>query len=128
MTHFAIEAILCGKKTVEMRFSKRKIAPYGQIGCGDLVYMKPPGEEVVGEFRVKKVFFYGCLTPEDSDKIFKEYGRQMSVGDKRKDHAYQAEKIGSRFGTLIFIANCERYITAPIKIKKKDLRGWVVLN
>src|SRR3972149_5265007 len=128
MSKLTIEAILSGKKTIETRFSQHRIPPFGYVSVGDLVYIKPPGEEIKGQFRVKKVFFFEGLLKEDMDKIFKEYGTQISTGIKEEDGRYQAGKMSSRFGTLIFIGDSERFITAPIKVKKKDLRGWMVLE
>lgn len=129
MKHLAIFAgdaadlILQGKKTVESRFSQFKIAPFGMISVGDLVYIKPSGKDMIGQFRVKKVISYDNLDLSDLSNLRREYGRQLAVG---KD--YWRKKQSSRYGTLIFIGEVDPFITAPIKINKKDLRGWVVLN
>lgn len=128
MNKSTIEAILGGKKTVETRFSQHKIAPFGVVFKGDLVYLKPPGEEVIGQFRVKKVFFFDGLTKEDIDGIFEKFGKQIKMGNKEEDNKYQENKKSSNYGTLIFIGDSERFITSPIKIKKSDQRGWMVLN
>lgn len=124
----AIEAILSGKKTVETRFSKHRICPYGQVEAGDLVYIKPPGEAIIGQFRVKKVFFFEGLEEKDVQEIFEKYKSEISVGDALEDQKYLEVKRNSRFATLIFVGESERFITSPVKIRKKDLRGWVVLN
>lgn len=128
MNKQTVEAILGGLKTIETRFSKHKIPPFGAVEVGDLVYIKPPGEEIIGQFRVKKVFSFEGLTEEDISKIFAEYGKRISIGEKQMDEKYQKEKSIARFGTLIFIGESERFITSPIKIKKSDMRGWVVLE
>lgn len=123
-----IEAILGGKKTIETRFSLHKIPPFRCVFPGDLVYMKPPGEEIIGQFRVKKVFSFAGLDPEDIENIFKDYGKQISMGDKTEDERYEQIKKDCKFGTLIFIDQSERFITSPIKIPKSDQRGWMVLD
>ena len=115
--------ILNGKKTVESRFSKRKNVPFLQISAGDLVYIKPSGKDIIGQFRVKKVIFYDGLTDEDVEQIKKSFGDAIA-----QPNEYWESKIGSKYGTLIFIGEVDPFITAPIKISKKDLRGWVVLN
>lgn len=127
MRKSAIEAILFGQKNIETRFSQRRIPPFGVIGRGDLVYMKPPGAEVIGQFRVKKVYSYEGLTPQDFEEIFAQFDEEIKVGVKEEDESYFKDKRTSSFGTLIFIADSERFITSPIKVSKKDLRGWVVL-
>lgn len=123
-----IEAILQGKKTIETRFSKNKIVPFGVVSTGDLVFMKPPGGDVIGQFRVKKVFSFQGLTPEDIEKIFQDYGEKIFIGDKEGDEKYLKNKKDSLFGTLIFISASERLITSPVTLKKRDMRGWVVLE
>jgi len=104
MKHLAIfkgtsaEEILQGKKVTDIRSSNRRIPPFGIISSGDLVYIKPTGKDIIGQFKVKKVKFL-----EDPEAKF-------------------------RFTTEIFIGESSRYITSPVKIPKKDLRGWVVLD
>lgn len=124
----AIDAILSGTKLIETRFSKAKIVPFGAVSIGDLVYMKAPGEEIIGQFRVKKVFFFEGLDEKDVEKIFTDYGQQISVGSQAEDEDYFRQKRDSKYGTLIFIGESERFITSPIRFKKSDMRGWVVLE
>lgn len=128
MNKTAIEAVLAGVKTIETRFSKHKISPFGLISVGDLVYMKPPGGEIIGQFRVKKVFNFEGLTEKDVEKIFQDFGDKISVGKKEEDEKFFEEKKSSTYATLIFLSESERFITSPIKFKKKDMRGWVVLE
>lgn len=128
MKHLAIfkgngaELILNGKKIIESRFSKNKIPPFGVISSGDLVYIKVSGGEIIGQFRVQKVIFYDGLDIRDIRGIREKYGKQLAV-----DEAYWKGKADAKFGSLIFIGQSVRFLTSPIKLKKKDLRGWVVL-
>lgn len=128
LTKPAIEAILMGKKTIETRFSRHKIAPFGRVEVGDLIYIKPPGEDLIGQFKAKKIIYFAGLEEKDMEEIFRKYDKQIGVGDQKINKQYQTDKKYSKFGTLIFIEQSERFITAPIKIKKKDLRGWVVIE
>ena len=129
MKHLAIfkgrgaEKILSGQKTIESRFSKAKVVPYGVISAGDLVYIKPSGKDIIGQFRVKKVISYDGLEEEDIKEIRLKYDRNIVA-----ENEYWTKKIGSKYGTLIFIGDSNRFITSPIKIPKKDQRGWVVLG
>lgn len=117
------EEILSGEKTIESRFSRVKNPPFGAVSSGDLVYIKPSGKDIIGEFRVKKVIFFDGLLTEDLIKIKKEYGKELAV-----DEDYWKKVSDAKFGSLIFIGNSARFITSPVKIKKSDLRGWVVLE
>lgn len=123
MNTATIEAILNGKKSIETRFSKAKIAPFGVVSRGDLVYLKPPGEEVMGQFRVRKVFFFEGLDLSDLSDLKQKFGKQINAEEK-----YWEDKKDSNFGTLIFIGDSERFITSPVKVKKRDMRGWMVLE
>lgn len=117
------ELILSGKKTVESRFSRRKDPPFGAISAGDLVYIKPSGKEIIGQFWVKKVIFYEGLDEEDIREIKEKYGKDLAADD-----IYWKGKENARYGTLIFIGEVDPFITSPVKHAKKDLRGWVVLG
>lgn len=115
--------ILSGKKRVESRFSKRRDPPFGQISSGDLVYIKPSGGDIIGQFRVKKVIFFDGLGIGGIKDIRKNYGKAIAI-----DEGYWKGKEAARYGTLIFIGEVDPFITSPVKIPKKDLRGWVVLQ
>ena len=117
------EAILTGKKTIESRFSRVKNPPFGLISSGDLVYIKPSGKDIIGQFRVKKVIFYDNLDLGDFRDLRERYGKELAV-----DGDYWKKVSAARFGTFIFIGDSSRFITSPVKIKKSDLRGWVVLD
>lgn len=129
MKHLAIfkgragEKILLGQKTIESRFSQVKNPPFGVISAGDLVYIKPSGKDIIGQFRVKKVFFFDNFDLSDLRNLRNLYNSELAV-----DEQYWGKVENARFGTLIFIGESERFITSPIKVTKKDLRGWVVLG
>lgn len=116
------ERILNGEKTIETRFSRMKIAPYLQISTGDLVYIKPTGKDIIGQFRVKKVIFFDGLDESEMKEIKLKFGTEIAT-----DAEYWQRKMGSKYASLIFIGQTTPFITSPVKIAKKDLRGWVVL-
>lgn len=117
------DGILSGKKRIESRFSKRRDIPFGVVSSGDLVYIKPSGKDIIGQFRVKKVIFFDGLDIEEIREIRERWGKDLAV-----DESYWKGRENSRYATLIFIGDSSRFITSPVKIPKKDLRGWVVLG
>ena len=129
MKHLAIfkgeagEQILSGKKTIESRFSKRKSLPFGAVSSGDLIFIKPSGKDIIGQFRVKKVIFFDNLEAGDIREIRERWEKELAVNG-----SYWKGKEAARYGTLIFIGDSNQFLTSPVKISKKDLRGWVVLN
>ncbi len=126
-TKEAVQRIFEGGKTVESRFSKHKIVPFGSVEIGDLVYIKPAGGEIIGQFLVKKVISFAGLDQENWQLIRQNYGELISLGSRELDDQFFDVHKNAKFGTLIFIGQVEQFLTAPIKITKKDLRGWVVL-
>lgn len=95
---------------------------------GDLVFMKEPGGDIIGQFRVKKVFEFEGLSENDIDKIITDYGKEIGWGNEEEEKGFWQSKKGSKFGTLIFIGESERLITSPVIFKKTDRRPWVVLD
>lgn len=129
MKHLAIfkgnvgDEILNGNKTIECRFSRVKNPPFGVISAKDLVYIKPSGKDIIGQFRVKKVIFFDGLDADDIKEIKNRYQQGLAVTQEYWDKHQKAS-----YATLIFIGDSEKFITSPVKINKKDLRGWVVLD
>jgi hypothetical protein len=127
-TRNAIKAIISGEKNIEARFSKKKIAPFGGVNVGDVVYMKPPGEELTGQFEVTKVLSLEGIDKKDWEWIKTEFGSRISFGTVAEMKNYFKEHENSRYATIIYIGKVEQFVTSPIRIEKRDLRGWVVLE
>lgn len=124
-----ITAILSGKKTIDSRFSKNKIAPFLHVTAGDLVYIKAPGEDIIGQFKVKKVLFFDNYQKADFDQLVMEYWSQIGWGDPKEEERFKKEKRdGSKYATLLWITEVEQFIVPPVRISKSDNRAWVVLN
>lgn len=104
-----IQQIFSGKKTVEVRFSQKRIAPYGAVSVGDIIYIKPPGGEIVGQFTAKKVIYMENFDKKDIEKFYNDF------------------KADAHFATIIYMDNIEQFLTSPLKIPKKNLSGWMVL-
>src|SRR4051812_38618699 len=100
MSKETINQILSGQKSIETRFSKHHISPFGEVSIGDLIYMKPPGDEVLGQFKALKVFYFEGLNPQDVEKIFKDWGKQIGIKGDFKNDQYFKSKLDSKYGTL----------------------------
>jgi len=124
-----INAIISGKKTIDSRFSKNRIAPFLQVEAGDIVYVKAPGEEINAQFRVKKVLYFEAFDYTDFDQIVANYWHKIGWGDEKDETRFKKEKKeGSSYATLIWMVEIEQFIVPPVKIRKSDNRAWVVLN
>ena len=117
-----LKFILEGTKTVESRFSKNRIAPYGVVESGDVVLLKRSGaKSVSGLCIVRRVWFYQ-LDNENLQVIKNDF----SAGLRADGSAFWEQRQSARFATLMRIS--EVYRLPPIEIQKRDRRGWVVLR
>ena len=110
--------VLAGKKTVESRFSLKKIAPYSKAQPGDIVFMK--AGPIVACFTVAWVKTFD-MDEYPIAQIAKEYGEQICG-----DTAFWKRKSAKRFATLMGIQDV-RNLT-PTKITKLDQRAWATLS
>jgi hypothetical protein len=119
----AIADILSGKRAIEGRFSQIKIAPFGKVSAGDIVLMKSPGGPLMGEFVVDRVLYFDHPKKEEIEEIKRKFKKALRLDE---DFWWKKEKIS--YASLIFIRQTSQYLTPPTIVKKRDLRGWVVLG
>jgi hypothetical protein len=53
-----LSLVLSGRKTIEARFSRNRIAPYGEIGYGDIILMKQVAGPICGVALARQTWFY----------------------------------------------------------------------
>ena len=127
MQHIAIlkqpffDMVLSGEKTIESRWSMVKVAPYKKVSVGDKILLKETGKDVTATVNVRKVQFYE-LTPEIVEDIRIKYGKQIGT-DKFEDWKSTLQK---KYCTLIWLD--EVTPVAPIKVKRSNGAGWIVLK
>jgi dephospho-CoA kinase len=116
-----LEFVLEGKKTVESRFSINRVAPYGQVGENDVIFLKRAGGPIVGICEVTNTWFYK-LGPDSFEEIATRFGRAICPVDEE----FWEERRHAEYATLIKLGRVHR--TEPLAFPKKDRRGWVVLK
>lgn len=112
--------MLEGKKTIESRFSKKKILPYNKISKDDIVIVKKSSGNVVAYFTIKEVLFFD-LTITPIEEIRNEYGLKLFVNDN-----FWNIKKDSKYATLIIIDKLFKLDSFPIH--KKGMQTWLALN
>lgn len=116
-----LQYIIDGKKTVESRFSVNRIAPFNKIFRGDIIFLKKSGGPIVGFCFVEDVWFYQ-LKPSTWKDIRKNFEAALCA----QDPLFWESRKHASYATLIKLG--EFQTLPPIKFKKKDRRGWVVLK
>ncbi len=112
--------ILDGRKTIESRFSVKRSAPYQLVNDGDIILLKKAGGPIVGICKVAHRWFYK-LDPISWVEI-KNYAEALCA----QDPFFWEQREAASFATLMQIENVRAI--PPIRIMKRDRRGWVVLQ
>lgn len=112
--------MLDGRKTIESRFSKNKIAPYDKIGNEDIVFIKKSSGPVIGYFTIKKIRFYD-LNETKIEEIRKQYQNELCVNEE-----FWNQKKDSNYATLIFIDKLIKF--EPIYISKRGMQSWIIMK
>jgi len=112
--------ILEGKKTIESRFSRKKIAPHGKVHKGDVVFLKKSGGPIVGCFRVSEVLFFEIDGPAVLASIREQYEESLCVED-----AFWDAKRESSYATLLPITDL-RTFHHPIPVHMKNRQSWLI--
>lgn len=111
--------MLDGKKTIESRFSKKKILPFEKISKEDIVLVKKSGGKIVAYFTIKEVLFFD-LQNYSIDVIKTKYNKELCVDDD-----FWVKKENSRYATLIKIDKLVEL--KPFSINKKGMQTWIEL-
>ena len=116
-----LDAILEGRKTIESRFYQTNHKWLDQVSPDDKLFLKVSSGPVMATALIATVKRFDNLNASQIAELKRQYNRHI-VGDEQ----YWQEKMGSRFGILLWLKNV-RPITS-IFIRKADWRAWVVLT
>lgn len=116
-----LQYILEGRKTIESRFSTRRLAPYQHVGVGDVLLLKQASGPIVGLCQITHVWFYS-LDPQSWQTIRDSFTQALCA----QDPEFWAVRAHASFATLMRIQHVQAI--PPITYQKRDRRGWVVLR
>lgn len=117
-----IRDILTGTKTVESRLTKTNQPPHGKVAPGDRLFLKASGGPFLATAIARDVMSWDNLDPAGVAKIEKKH--RPAIGG---DDAYWQAKRGSRFATLIRLAEVEPFDIGP-SYKVAYMKAWYVLD
>ena len=116
-----LQYILDGRKTIESRFSTRRLAPYQHVGPGDVLLLKQTAGPIVGLCQIAHVWFYQ-LDPHSWQTIRTSFAQALCA----QDPEFWTDRAHASFATLMHIRDVQAI--PPITYQKRDRRGWVVLR
>ena len=113
-----LSLLLQGKKTIESRFSQRKMLPFHQVSKGDIVILKKSGGDIVGVFEAKDIHYFELKSEEDVKAIRNEYNQQLCCSDE-----FWNRKMKSHYATLIVVGQLMEL--TPIHVSFKNRLSWI---
>ena len=116
-----LEAILNGRKQLELRLTKTKHHGFGRVFAGDKLFLKESSGPVCAIATVEAVKNYEDLTPEKILEIKQQYNHLIAGNDE-----HWLGKMDCKFGFLVWLKDVKTI--EPARIHKKDWRAWVVLS
>ncbi len=113
--------LLEGKKTIESRWSRHGIAPYGRIAKGDLVYVKKSGGPVVASFVVRHYASYHLdgLSAEKDRETIRGLQWELCVNETFLAEQFRIKTLC----TLIWVSQLTR-LPKPLSIESCGRAGW----
>jgi len=116
-----LDLILKHQKTMESRFSKFRVAPFGRIKAGDVLFIKEKAGPLRAIAEVSKARFLGPFKPGEALKTMLDLKNELLL-----EYSFMQSKSRSIYSTLInFGLICPM---TPIAFAKKDRRPWVILS
>lgn len=122
-----IEKILSGDKTIESRWYKNKIAPWGRISAGDTVYFKNAGKPITAKAVVAKVIKQEIHSVAEGLALAEKFRNQLCFSASAFTNTDWL--IGKRYVIFIFLENPQRL--APFSINKTgygNACAWITLS
>lgn len=111
--------ILEGRKTIESRFSKNRVPPFGRVRVGDLVFLKRAAGPVVGVMCVERADF--LLLNEETWPQVRALSRPLCA-----DSDFWLARADKHYATLLHVGAVRAL--RPFLVQKTDRRAWVILR
>ena len=114
-----LSMIFSRDKTIESRFSQKKIKPYGNVFTNDIVVLKKSGGAICGIFNVSDVLSYEFSSENEILNIKNEYNDKIKANESFWDI-----KSNSKYATLMFVSKVFK-LDKPISVSFKNRQSWI---
>lgn len=121
MTGLYLDRLLDGTKTIESRFTRHRIAPFQQVGSGDVIFFKQAACPITA------VGLAGAVQHLDLGVVpLRQLADQFGAAIAPAEPSFWTDRAAARYATLVTMLDVVE--TEPVPVQKRDRRGWVVLN
>lgn len=119
-----IQMMFDGIKTVDIKLSNRRVAPFNAVSPGDMLYIKESSGPVVGRIQIPKVSYFEIKDPMQILDLLMEIREPVGLDDE--EHATRMfEKVQDKKYVTIFELAQPEPLLHPIRVEKFDRRVWV---
>ena len=95
--------------------------PHGRVEKGDIILLKDSGGPVVGVCKVDRVWFYE-IDADTLHELRKSFAEVLCAQDPQ----FWLDRSNTRYASLMKVS--EPTSIPPTACKKRDRRGWVILE
>ena len=113
--------VLSGEKTIESRWSMKKIAPFCKVKIGDELLLKQTNHDVTAIAKVKDVKYFE-LTPLIAGEIRAKWSKEIGIDKFENWETYK----NKRYCTLIWLEDVSKI--ERLKVERSHGCGWIVLK
>ena len=117
-----LQHVVDGDKTLESRFMKHPIPPFGCVKHGDVVALKRASGPVVAVCDVGRVWEHR-VTPSVLRTLRNNFADSLCATDP----GFWVAHADKQFAVLMQIRRVKR-LDEPFHVSKRDRRGWVVVS
>ena len=118
-----LSLMLSGRKKVESRFSKKKIAPYEKVSRGDVVLLKKSGGAIMGFCKVQKVAYFEIENKKTFTELQKEYHKIICA---EVDKDFWDTRASSKYASFIWLGKIN--FLKDVSIHKAGRSGWRIID
>jgi hypothetical protein len=120
-----LNALLDGRKRVESRLSRNRIAPFQRVAVGDVLFLKEVGGRVRAASRVERVRFYEIDGPQGVQELRDRYNHLIQGPPE-----YWASKRHARYATLLWLTRPQyiRIASDAPRVPPLFGRAWLALE
>ena len=120
-----LDAVIEGRKTVELRLSRTRAAPFGKVAARDTIYLKQSSGPVRARATAARVLSLEDLTPAGVRALEREHNHLVLGAPD-----YWRAKSSARYATLIWLADVRELTPDAPRPRAQPFYGnaWRVLD
>jgi len=119
-----VQLMLDGEKTLDIKFSNRRVPPFNTLNKGDHMYIKESSGPVVGRCSISNFKYFDFQKDGDMLALLMEHGERIGIESEEEAIRLFEKRNGYRYMTLFELEE-PIALPHPIRVEKHDMRVWV---